>query len=156
MCLHHSCLAVGRSVGWVTTNLNHRLDRSAPAVVSLFRLVYGLLFAGYGSMILFGWPVPSPGPVEVGAWPGWYAGLIEFVAGLLIAAGLFTRAAAFIASGHMAVAYFWMHQPHALWPIGNPPAGNGGTPAILFCFGFFLLVFVGGGAYSVDARRRRR
>jgi putative oxidoreductase len=139
----------------VTTNLNHRLDGYAPVVVSVFRVVYGFLFAAYGSMILFGWPVSPPGPIEVGAWPGWYAGLIELVAGLLVGTGLLTRAAAFIASGHMAVAYFWMHQPHALWPIGDPPAGNGGTPAILFCFGFLLLVFVGGGRYSIDAWRRR-
>ncbi|SOX52841.1 DoxX family protein [Mycobacterium ahvazicum] len=138
----------------MTTNLDHRLDGYAPVGVSLFRLVYGLLFAGYGSMILFGWPVATPGPVEFGSWPGWYAGLIEFVTGLLIGAGLFTRAAAFVASGTMAVAYFWMHQPHALWPIGDPPGGNAGTPAILFCFGFLLLVFVGGGRYSIDARRR--
>lgn len=91
--------------------------------------------------------------VEFGSWPGWYAGVIELVAGLLIATGLFTRAVAFVASGEMAVAYFWMHQPYALWPIGGPPDGNGGTPAILFCFGFFLLVFTGGGIYSIDARR---
>jgi putative oxidoreductase len=139
----------------VTTKLNHRLDRYTPAVLSLFRLVYGFLFAGYGSMLLFGWPVRPSVPVEVGAWPAWYAGLIELVAGLLIGTGLFTRAGAFIASGHMAVAYFWMHQPHSLWPIGDPPAGNGGTPAILFCFGFLLLVFVGGGRYSIDAWRGR-
>jgi putative oxidoreductase len=133
------------------TNFTKRLDRYAPAVLSMFRLVYGLLFAAYGSSILFSWPVRQPHVVAFGAWPGWYAGLIEFVAGLLIAAGLRTRAAAFIASGQMAVAYFWMHQPHALWPVGNPPGGNGGTPAILFCFGFFLLVFVGAGSYSIDA-----
>jgi putative oxidoreductase len=139
----------------VTTKLKDRLAGYTPAVLSLFRLVYGLLFAGYGSMLLFGWPVRAAPPPEVGAWPGWYAGLVELVAGLLVGAGLFTRAAAFIASGHMAVAYFWMHQPNALWPIGDPPAGNGGTPAILFCFGFFLLVFVGGGRYSIDAWRRR-
>jgi putative oxidoreductase len=139
----------------MTRNLNYRLARHAPAVLSLFRLVYGLLFAGYGSMILFGWPVRPAWPVPVGAWPGWYAGLIELVAGLLIAAGLFTRAAGFIASGEMAVAYFWMHQPRSLWPIGDPPAGNGGTLAILFCFGFFLLVFMGGGSHSIDARRGR-
>ncbi|WP_407067600.1 DoxX family protein [Mycobacterium triplex] len=131
------------------------MDAYAPVVVSLFRLVYGFLFAGYGSMILFGWPVRPPGPIEFGAWPGWYAGLIEFVTGLLVGTGLLTRAAAFIASGTMAVAYFWMHQPHSLWPIGGPPGGNAGTPAILFCFGFFLLVFVGGGRYSLDAWRRR-
>jgi putative oxidoreductase len=104
----------------VTTNLNHRLARYAPAVLSLFRLVYGLLFAAYGSMILFSWPVRPTWPFHFGAWPGWYAGLLEFVAGLLIASGLFTRAAAFIASGEMAVAYFWMHQPRSLWPICDP------------------------------------
>jgi len=89
----------------MTSNLTHRLGRYTPAVLSLFRLVYGLLFAGYGSMILFNWPVRPTWPFHFLAWPGWYAGLIEFVAGLLIATGLFTRAAAFIASGEMAVAY---------------------------------------------------
>jgi putative oxidoreductase len=136
--------------------LNPRLARYAPSVISLFRLVYGLLFAGYGSNIIFGWPVPPPNAVQLGAWPGWYAGLIELITGLLIGAGLFTRAAAFIASGEMAVAYFWIHQPHALWPIGDPPGGNGGALAILFCFAFFLLVFIGAGPYSVDAVRTRK
>ncbi|CKO85718.1 putative integral membrane protein [Mycobacterium tuberculosis] len=107
-------------------DLDRRLAGCLPAVLSLFRLVYGLLFAGYGSMILFGWPLTSAQPVEFGSWPGWYAGVIELVAGLLIATGLFTRAVAFVASGEMAVAYFWMHQPYALWPIGGPPDGNGG------------------------------
>ncbi|KAA1248779.1 DoxX family protein [Mycobacterium simiae] len=128
----------------------------SPAVLGLFRFVYGLLFAGYGSMILFGWPTRTPQPVDFGSWPGWYAGLIEFVTGLLIAVGLCTRAAAFVASGEMAVAYFWMHQPHALWPIGGPPDGNSGTPAILFCWGFFLLVFLGAGSYSIDTQRDKR
>ena len=134
-------------------NLDQRLDHYTPAVLSLFRFVYGLFFAGSGSSVLFDWPVRSGYPAKVGDWPTWYAGVIELVAGLLIAAGLFTRAAAFIASGQMAVAYFWMHQPHALWPIGKPPGGNGGTEAILFCFAFFLLVFTGAGSYSIDARR---
>jgi putative oxidoreductase len=132
------------------------LDQYSPAVVSLFRLVYGLLFAACGSNIVFAWPVHPTYAVAAGTWPGWYAGVIEVVTGLLIAAGLFTRAAAFIASGQMAVAYFWIHQPKALWPVGDPPAGNGGLLAILFCFAFFLLVFVGGGSYSVDALRAGR
>ncbi len=140
----------------MTTNLNRRLAGYSPAVLSLFRLVYGLMFAGYGSMILFGWPIRLAQHVEFGSWPGWYAGLIELVAGLLIAAGLFTRAAAFVASGEMAVAYFWMHQPRSLWPIGDPPDGNGGILAILFCFGFFLLVFTGAGSYSIDVLRAVR
>ena len=83
-------------------------------MLSLFRFVDGLLFAGFGSMSLFDWPVRSTHPVGFGAWPGWYAGVIQLVAGLLIAVGLFTGAAAFIASGEMAVAYFWVHQPLTL------------------------------------------
>ena len=134
--------------------LDHRLDQYSPAVLSIFRVVYGLLFTGFGTRILFDWPVRFAHHVGVGSWPGWYAGIIEVVAGLLIAAGLFTRAAAFIASGEMAVAYLWMHQPRSLWPIGDPPDGNGGTLAILFCFGFLLLVFTGAGTFSIDARRR--
>jgi len=136
-------------------NLNQRLDRYSPGVLSLFRFVYGLLFAGSGSILLFDWPVRAAHSAAFATWPGWYAGVIELVAGLLIAAGLFTRVAAFIASGQMAVAYFWMHQPRSLWPIGDPPGGNGGTLAILFCFAFFLLVFTGAGSYSIDAQRGR-
>jgi putative oxidoreductase len=140
----------------VMKNLNAPLARHAPAVQSLFRFVYGLLFAMSGSNSLFDWPVPSKYVAEFGSWPAWYAGVIELVAGLLIAVGLFTRAAAFIASGQMAVAYFWIHQPRALWPIGDPPGGNGGALAILFCFGFLLLVFVGAGSYSFDAVHARK
>lgn len=135
--------------------LDQTLARYAPAVLSLFRCVYGLLFAAYGSRSLFDWPVRSPVHIEFGLWPEWYAGLIEIVAGLLIASGLFTRTVAFFASGEMAVAYFSIHQPKALWPVADPPAGNGGALAILFCFAFFLLVFSGGGAYSLDALRRK-
>jgi len=144
-----------RNVGVVNKNLENltgRLNRYSPAVLSLFRFVYGLLFALSGSMHLFGWPVSLPHPVEFGS-PVWFAGVIELVTGLLIAPGLFTRPAAFLASGHMAVAYFWIHQPMALWPVGEPPGGNGGTESILFCWGFFLLVFIGPGTYSIDARR---
>lgn len=140
----------------MTSNLDIRLTSYSPTVLSLFRLVYGLLFAGYGSISIFGWPVRTKFFVGFWSWPGTYAGLIELIAGLLIAAGLFTRAAAFIASGEMAVAYFWMHQPNALVPIADPPEGNGGALAILFCFAFFLLVFTGGGRYSLDAVLRTR
>jgi putative oxidoreductase len=143
-------------VSIVTKGLDRRLARHAPAVLSVFRLVYGLFFAAYGSRSLFDWPVRSPVFVEFGSWPGWYAGLIEIVAGLLIAVGLFTRTVAFVASGEMAVAYFWMHQPQALWPVADPPAGNGGALSILFCFAFLLLVFTGGGSHSIDALRGRR
>jgi putative oxidoreductase len=142
----------------MTTNLDDRLNSFTPAVLSLFRVVFGFLFAVIGTAKLFDWPLAFG--IPTGMWPVWYAGLIEVVTGLLIMFGLFTRPAAFVASGEMAVAYFWQHQPMALWPIAPPEAGgNGGNEAILFCFAFFLLVFTGPGAYAVDtvlARGRQR
>jgi putative oxidoreductase len=135
--------------------LTARLDACAPAILSLYRVVFGLLFAAFGTSHLFNWPIAFG--VPIGSWPGWWAGAIEFVTGVLIALGLFTRAAAFVASGQMAVAYFWQHQPVALWPLVDQQyGGNGGLPAILFCFGFFLLVFTGAGAYALDRLVRRR
>jgi putative oxidoreductase len=70
------------------------------------------------------------------------------VVGILITAGLFTRIAAFVASGEMAFAYFTQHLPNGFWPIANK-----GELAVLYCFSFLLLVFVGGGAFAVDAAR---
>lgn len=137
------------------TTLDTRLNTYAPAVLSLFRVVFGLMFTLFGASKLFDWPIAFG--VPTGSWPVWYAGVIELVTGLLILVGLFTRIAAFIASGHMAVAYFWQHQPHALWPIVPPEmGGNGGLDAILFCFAFFLLVFSGPGAYALDTMLRGR
>jgi putative oxidoreductase len=130
----------------VLQNLQTRLNPHAPEVLSLFRIVFGLMFTLNGTTKLFGWPVGSP--AAVGDWPFWWAGLIETVTGLLILVGLFTPIAALIASGEMAVAYFWLHQPNALWPI-DPQ--NGGEFAILYCFGFLVLVFTGPGAFALDA-----
>jgi putative oxidoreductase len=140
----------------MTTTLDDRLNSFTPAVLSLFRIVFGFLFTVFGTSHAFDWPIAFP-KVSTGDWPVWWAGVIEVVTGLLIMTGLFTRAAAFIASGHMAVAYFWKHQPVALWPIVPPEmGGNGGLSAILFCFAFFLLVFTGPGAYAVDTLLRGR
>jgi uncharacterized membrane protein YphA (DoxX/SURF4 family) len=77
----------------------------------------------------------------------WLSGLIELITGILITLGLFTRPAAFIASGEMAVAYFTQHLPHGFWPISN-----GGELAVMYCWAFFLLVFTGPGAYALDTR----
>lgn len=135
------------------TNIENKLSRFAPVVLSAFRIVFGLLFTVHGTQKLFGFPTAmASGTVPVGTWPYWYAGILELVLGLLILTGLFTRIAAFVASGEMAYAYFSAHQPTALWPIDN-----GGEAAVLFCFGFFLLVFVGGGSIALDnviGRRR--
>lgn len=135
----------------MSTNIATRLNVFAPHVLSLFRAVFGLLLLMHGTQKLFGWPVALPtGTVPVGTWPFWYAGIIEVTVGLLLVTGLFTRAAAFLGSGTMAFAYFTQHQPAGFWPIEN-----GGELAVLNCFGFFLLVFTGGGAIALDALRRR-
>lgn len=132
-----------------------RLNRHTPAFLSLFRVVFALLYTAHGTSLLFGYPLPTR--IPVGVWPVWWAGVIEFVAGLLILLGLFTCAAAFLASGQMAVAYFWQHQPHALWPIDPAQGGHGGgEPSVLYCFAFLLLVFTGPGAYALDTLRSAR
>jgi putative oxidoreductase len=128
------------------TRFDARLNPQAPAALSVFRIVFGLLYFLHGTSKMFGWP---GGPqVPTGSWPFWWAGLIETVLGALITVGFATRPAAFIAAGEMAVAFFTQHLPGGFWPINN-----GGELAVLFCFGFLLLAGLGAGTFSVDARR---
>ena len=119
----------------------------SPRILSVLRIIAGLLFLEHGLMKLVGFPAAMPGmdhlpPLLLAA------GTIELVCGVLIALGLFTGIAAFIASGEMAVAYFMGHMSHGFWP-----ALNQGEAAILFCFIFLYLVFAGPGEWSVDALR---
>ncbi|MGW0159473.1 DoxX family protein [Mycobacterium sp. NPDC003323] len=125
-----------------TATIDSRLSSTTPVVLGVFRIIVALMFAMHGTAKLFGFP--SGSPVAFGTWPAWWAGVLEIALGLLIAIGLFTRPAAFIASGMMAVAYFWMHFPEAFWPIDN-----GGETAALYSFFFLLLVFTGPGALAV-------
>ena len=124
-------------------------------VFAVVRIATGLLFMSFGTMKLFGYP-PSPQPmppIELTSQLG-IAGMLEVFGGLLIVLGLFTRPAAFILSGEMAVAYFQAHAPQSFWPSINQ-----GVPAVLFCFLFFYMAFAGAGAWSIDnilARRNRR
>lgn len=126
-------------------SLTDRLDSFAPVVLSVFRIIIGLGFLVHGTVKLFGYPTGAA--VPFGAWPTWWAGVIELVVGTLVALGLFTRAAAFLGSGTMAVAYFWQHAPKDFWPIVN-----GGEGAVLYCFGLFLLVFTGPGSLKLRGR----
>jgi putative oxidoreductase len=143
----------------MTTTLDARLASYHSPVLSIFRVIFGLLYMLHGTIKLFGWPLGEA--IPVGTWPGWWAGLIEFVLGLLITLGVFTRIAAFIASGEMAFAYFYQHWPPlgggpsgSFWPHAQQLGGNGGELAIMFCFAFLLLATTGAGSLSIDGRRR--
>lgn len=125
------------------------LDRWSPYALGLLRIVVALIFLEHGTQKLLGFPPsPNPGPALFSL--PWTSGLIELVAGLLLLLGLFTRPAAFIASGEMAVAYWMVHAPRSPFPVLN-----GGDAAILYCFVFLYLVFAGAGAWSIDGARRR-
>ena len=89
------------------------------------------------------------GPL-LSSWPG-YAGVIELVCGVLLVIGLFSRTAAFIASGMTAVAYFMVHAPQGFFPILNK-----GELAALYCFVFLYLAVAGPGPLSIDALRRKK
>ena len=117
----------------------------SPRMLSLLRIIVALLFLEHGLMKLAHFPAPQPGVPEplpailvAAAW-------IEVVGGGLMALGLFTRAVAFVCAGEMAVAYFMAHFPQSFWP-----GMNQGDAAILFCFVFLYLVFVGPGPLSLD------
>ncbi|MDL2081892.1 DoxX family protein [Streptomyces sp. GXMU-J15] len=120
--------------------------RHEAAVLGLFRIVTGLLFACHGAATLFdvlggpqGGSVPS-----AGQWPGWWAAVIQLVGGTLVLFGLLTRPAALLCSGSMAYAYFVHHQSDGLWPLEN-----GGEKAALFCWAFLLIAALGPGRWSV-------
>ena len=124
------------------------LSRWHPQILALLRIFAGLLFLEHGLSKFFGFPVPFP----VHPLPPMLmvAGTIELVAGVLITIGLFTRLAAFIASGEMACAYFIGHLSKSFWPLANM-----GENAILFCFIFLFLAAAGAGAWSIDSARMR-
>ena len=129
-----------------------KLNEWAPRALALLRIVSGLIFMEHGTQKFLSFPMGDNAGSglafeSLGAW----AGLIEIVTGLLIAIGLFTRPAAFLASGTMAVAYWYAHAPQDFFPVNN-----GGDAAILYCFVFLYIFCAGPGPWSVDAARTRR
>jgi putative oxidoreductase len=120
--------------------------RHREVAYALMRFVLGALFICHGAQKLFGafGEAAADKPLMIAG------GVIEFFGGILIAVGLMTRGAAFLASGMMAVAYFMSHAPKGFWPIVN-----GGEKAVLYCFAFLFVAAYGGGMYSLDAVVRR-
>lgn len=129
------------------------LNPHAPRVLSIVRIMAGLIFLAHGTQKFFAFPPRGLDPANLPPAPAsfsmsWWAGAIELVTGVLIVLGLFTRPAAFIASGTMAFAYFIAHAPRSFFP-----ALNNGDASILYCFFFLYLVFAGPGPWSIDAKR---
>lgn len=119
-------------------------------VYAVMRVMAGLLFLCHGLQKTFG----LFGGVGGAAAPLFslfgIAGGIELITGALIAVGLATGTAAFVASGHMAAAYFIGHADKSFWPIEN-----GGVPAVLYCFLFLYIATRGSGIWSVEGLGRR-
>ena len=123
--------------------MDRYLGRYSEVTYALLRFVSGVLFACHGAQKLFGafgMPKMTSNPLML------VGGIIEFFGGLMIAVGLFTGFAAFLASGMMAVAYFMAHAKGGFWPIVNK-----GEPAVIYCFLFLYIASRGGGAYSLDS-----
>jgi putative oxidoreductase len=129
-----------------TTNLRLAWE---PRILSLLRIIAGLLFLQHGLNKIFDFP-PTPNHAAYHLFtlvPG-LAGLLEAIGGLLIVLGLFTRPVAFLLSGEMALAYFMVHAKLGFFPLLNR-----GDLAVLFCFVFFYLFVAGGGVWSLDRLR---
>ena len=124
------------------------LEKYQPQLRALLRIMTALLFMEHGLAKLVHFPVAQPGVPDPLPTILVVAGVIEIVGGALVTLGLFTRLAAFICAGEIAIGYFMLHFPKSFWPIVN-----GGEAAILFCFVFLYLAAAGGGAWSVDAMR---
>lgn len=123
------------------------LSNWTPYALAILRIGAGLIFLEHGTQKLLGYPAGERAFVEAFTL-SWWAGVLELILGTLITLGLFTRLAAFIASGEMAFAYWLAHAPQNFFPVNN-----GGDAAILYCFVFLFLVFAGPGKWSIDGWR---
>ena len=122
----------------------------APRLLSVLRIMAGLLFLQHGTAKLLKIPViPMFANLSLTSPPG-IAGILELVGGVLMILGLFTRSTAFVLSGLMAVAYFMAHAPRGFYPILNA-----GELAALYCFVFLYIAAAGPGPWGLDAARRK-
>jgi putative oxidoreductase len=121
-----------------------RVSKYAPEVLSVARLVIGLLFLEHGTSKLFDFPHGAMAQPTMGSLI-WFQGIIELVGGVLFILGFQTRLIAFILAGDMAVAYFMAHASKGIYPMLN-----GGDAAILYCFVFLIYFVTGPGRWSAD------
>ena len=124
------------------------LGKFSGLIYAAMRIVVGLMFAQHGAQKLFGWlgGMGDDGGSAAFLSMMFFAGLIEFFGGLLVAVGYQTSWAAFIASGQMATAYFMAHASRGLFPIQNR-----GESAVIYSFIFLYIAAHGAGTLSLDS-----
>ena len=127
--------------------LKKLLEPNKDRAYALLRIVTGMMFAFHGIQKNFG--VLTEFHPSVGS-QLWFGGLIELIAGIAMAVGVFTRWVAFLASGTMAVAYFQFHWKFQ-FDSNFFPAINKGEIAVLYCFVFLMIACKGSGIWSLDA-----
>ena len=125
-------------------------DVWAPRLLSVVRILLGLLYMQHGLSKYFGFPTPAPQGFQAMSLYG-LAGLIETIGGFLLALGIYTRWVALIISGEMAVAFFIVRQRLS---ISFYPLRNGGQLEAVYSIFFFTIFLIGGGAWSIDRLRR--
>jgi putative oxidoreductase len=123
-----------------------------PRMLSILRIVVGLLYLGHGLNKLFNFPpTANHAPYQLFTLVPGLAGLLETIGGVLIVVGLFTRPVAFILSGEMAFAYFMVYAPRSFFPHVS-----GGVSSVLYCFTFLYFFVAGAGVWSLDQLWARR
>jgi putative oxidoreductase len=135
-------------VGRTMSNANTCCAKVSPYLLSMMRIVIGILFMQHGGQKLFEYP-PGGHKVALDSLMG-LGGILELLGGALISLGFLTRPVAFILSGEMAVAYFKFHAGGGFWPVVNH-----GELAVAYCFIFLYLTGAGAGPLSVDALRKK-
>ena len=124
------------------------LERWSPQLLSLARIAFGVTFIEHGTQKLFSFPLEPVG----GLGPGMllFVGLLETIGGAAVTLGLFTRIAAFLLSGEMAIGYWLLHVPQSFYPIMN-----GGEIMVLYSFAFLYFAASGAGPWSLDAKLKQ-
>jgi putative oxidoreductase len=121
------------------------LEQWSPQLLSLVRIAFGATFLEHGTQKLFSFPLEPVGGLSPSMLL--FVGLLETIGGALVTLGLFTRVAAFLLSGEMAIGYWWLHAPRSFYPMLN-----GGEVMVLYSFAFLYFAAAGPGPWSLDAK----
>jgi putative oxidoreductase len=123
------------------------LDRLQPLALLVMRLALGTIMVVHGSHKVFGGlhnHAHFVASLGLPAWTGYLSSFTEFLGGLLVLAGLFTRAAAFAVCINLGVAIWKVH-----WHNGLTGDHGFEFPLSLATIAF-ALIFFGAGPIAID------